>query len=236
MLAEPSRRLPCRGYASYVRFPLALSLLAACLLALAVPAVAMPATVDVIDNDYTPRELRVVPGEIVVWRFGTAFQDHTVTSDPGQAESFNSGAPQIKGPDFSHRFTALGRFVYRCTVHPDMSGAVTVAPPDTTAPALTRLRASPSRFCVPGRGCRRAGTRFRFRLSEASRVRGSIATVRRPGRRLRRLSVRLRSGDRSIRFRGRGLRPGRYIARLQATDGAGNRSAVKRVRFRVKLP
>ena len=89
---------------------------------------------------------------------------------------------------------------------------------------------------MPGSGCRRAGTRFRFRLSELSRVRGSIATLRRPGRRLRRFSARLRAGDRSIRFRGRGLTPGRYIARLQATDGAGNRSAVKRVRFRVKLP
>ncbi len=219
-----------------MRRSLALSLAAACLLALAAPAVALPATVNVLDNDYGPRDVRVVPGETVTWNFTTAFQDHTVTSDPGQAESFNSGQPQTGGSPYSHTFNALGRFVYRCTVHPDMAGAVTVAPPDTTAPALTRLRASPSRFCVPGRGCRRAGTRFRFRLSEASRVRGSIATVRRPGRRLRRLSVRLRSGDRSIRFRGRGLRPGRYIARLQATDGAGNRGAVKRVRFRVKLP
>ena len=215
---------------------LALSLPAGCLLALAVPGVALSATVNVLDNDYSPRELRVVPGETVTWNFTTAFQDHTVTSDPGQAESFASGAPQIQGPPYSHTFNTLGRFVYRCTVHPDMSGAVTVAPPDLTAPSLTRLRASPSRFCVPGRRCRRAGTRFRMRLSEASRVRGSIATVRRPGRRLRRISVRLRAGDRSIRFRGRGLKPGRYLVRLQATHDAGNKSAVKRARFRVKRP
>jgi plastocyanin len=219
-----------------VRRPLALSLLAGCLLAaLAAPAAALSATADVRDNEYLPRELRVVPGETVTWLF-KGLQDHTVTSDPGQGESFASGQPQTGGAPFSHKFNALGRFVYRCTVHPDMTGAVTVAPPDLTPPALTRLSAGPSRFCVPGRGCRHPGTRFRFRLSEASRVRGSIATARRPGHRLRRLSASLRAGSRSIRFRGRGLRPGRYVARLQATDGAGNRSPVKRVRFRVQRP
>ena len=60
-----------------MRRPFALSLLAGCLVALAAPAAALPATVDIIDNDYTPRELRVGPGETVVWRFKD-LQDHTV--------------------------------------------------------------------------------------------------------------------------------------------------------------
>ena len=218
-----------------MRRVLALSLLGGALLALGAPAAAVAATVNVVDYDYTPREARVGPGESVNWRFVGA-QDHTVTSDPGQAESFSSGAPRTGAPDLVHQFNTFGRFTYYCTLHPDMRGSVLVAPPDVTAPRLTRLRARPSRFCVPGRGCRRPGTRLRFRLSEAATVRGSIATVRRPNRRLRRLRARLRAGDRSIRVRGRGLRPGLYVVRLQAVDDAGNRSATKRVRMRVKLP
>ena len=218
-----------------MRRALAMSLLAGLLVALAVPAAAVPATVDIVDFDYAPREARIVPGESVTWRFRGA-QDHTVTSDAGQAEAFASGAPRIGGADFVHRFDHLGRFTYFCIVHPDMRGSVLVAPPDLTAPRLTGLRARPGRFCVPGRGCRRPGTRLRFRLSETATVRGSIATVRRPGRRLRRIRARLGAGERSIRVRGRGLRPGRYLARLQAVDDAGNRSATKTVRMRVKLP
>ena len=214
-----------------------LSLLAGCSAGARRPGGARwPATVDVVDNDFTPRELRVVPGETVTWLF-KGLQDHTVTSDPGQAESLQLGPAKSGRARASRtRSTRWGASSTAARSTPTMNGAVVVAPPDLTAPSLTRLSASPARFCVPGRRCRHAGTRFRFRLSEASRVRGSIATVRRPGRRLRRLSARLGAGTRSIRFRGRGLSPGRYLVRLQATDDGGQPSPVKRVRFRVKRP
>lgn len=218
-----------------MRRALAISVITAALLAVGAPAGAVSRSVDVVDFDYKPREVRVAPGETVTWRF-TGGSDHTVTSDPGQAESFNSGAPRSGGPNLVHQFTKLGRFTYTCTVHPEMTGAVKVAPPDFTAPSLTHLSARPSRFCVPGRGCRHPGTRLRFRLSESATVRGSIATVRHPGRRLRRLRAELGAGKRSIRLRGRGLDPGRYVVRLQAIDDSGNRSATKTVRIRIKSP
>ena len=218
-----------------MRRALAISVITGALLAVGVPAGAVSRSVDVVDIEYKPHEVRVSPGETVTWHFRGAL-DHTVTSNPGQAETFSSGAPRSGGPDFVHQFTKLGRFTYTCTVHPEMTGAVRVAPPDFTAPSLTGLRARPSRFCVPGRGCHHPGTRLRFHLSESATVRGSIATVRHPGHRLRRLRARLGAGKGSIRLRGRGLDPGRYRVRLQAIDDSGNRSAIKTVRMRIKSP
>jgi plastocyanin len=218
-----------------VRRALAIAITSGVMLVVGAPAGAVSRSVDVADIEYKPHEVRIAPGETVTWHFRGAL-DHTVTSDPGQAETFSSGGPRSGGPDFVHQFTKLGRYTYTCTVHPEMTGAVRVAPPDFTAPSLTRLSARPSRFCVPGRGCRHPGTRLRFRLSEGATVRGSIATVRHPGRRLRRLRAQLGAGRRSIRLRGRGLHAGRYLVRLQATDDSGNRSAVKTVRMRIKSP
>lgn len=205
------------------------------LLALSAPASATPAAVDIKDYSFMAPDVRIAPGETVTWRFRAA-DSHNVKSDAGQAETFLSGVPRVGGPDYVRRFDKVGRFTYFCELHPEMIGSVQVAVPDLTAPGLTRLSASPGRFCVPGRGCRRPGTRLRFRLSERSTVRGSIATVRRPGRRLRRLRARLGAGRQSLRIRGRGLQPGLYLVRLQAFDGAGNHSATKRVRMRVKSP
>ena len=205
------------------------------LLAVSAPASATPASVDIVDYAFLAPDVRIAPGETVTWHF-QGMDQHNVMSDAGQADSFLSGPPRAGGPDFVRRFDKLGRFTYTCQLHPEMIGSVRVAVPDTTPPRLTRLSANPGRFCVPGGGCRRPGTRLRFRLSERSTVRGSIATVRRPGRRLRRLRARLGAGRQSLRIRGRGLRPGRYLVRLQAFDGAGNRSATKTVRIRVKSP
>jgi hypothetical protein len=103
------------------------------------------------------------------------------------------------------------------------------------------------------------GTVFRYTLSEAAQMSIEIqrrAAGRRVGRRCRPPSPRLRKRRRCTRWLGRGalaapavagqnstpfsgrigrrtLKPGRYRARLAATDGAGNRSAERRVRFRI---
>lgn len=218
-----------------MRSALVMSMTVGVLLAVAAPASATPASVNIDDYAFLAPDVRIAPGEAVTWHFRGQDQ-HNVKSDPGQAETFLSGLPRAGGPDFVRRFDKVGRFTYTCELHPEMIGSVQVAVPDTTAPSLIRLSASPSRFCVPGRGCRHPGTRLRFRLSERSTVRGSIATVRRPGRRLRRLKWRLGAGRQSLRIRGRGLRPGRYLVRVQAFDGAGNRSITKTVRMRIKKP
>ena len=125
-------------------------------------------------------------------------------------------------------------------------------PLDTTAPALTRARMLRPRF--------RRSTSVSFRLSEPATVRATVQRVlkgRRTGGRCRPATPRRRSappcrryvrvpgaatkslqaGTRrmrvSTRFAGRRLRPGLYRLTLTATDAAGNRSAGKRVAFRV---
>ncbi|HEX5619470.1 MAG TPA: hypothetical protein VFX51_13685 [Solirubrobacteraceae bacterium] len=88
---------------------------------------------------------------------------------------------------------------------------------DTTAPELTRLRAI----------ARRA--RIRFRLSEPATVR---LVVRRRGARARTVTVTGRAGANSVRVRLRAH--GRYRVTAVATDAAGNRSAARRIGFRVR--
>ena len=90
--------------------------------------------------------------------------------------------------------------------------AVPTAPPDTTAPTLSRVTLR--------------GKRVRFTLSEAATV-----TVRVGGRRARKA---LAGGKRSLKLPSFKRKPGRYTVRVAATDSAGNRSAVKRVRLKVK--
>jgi hypothetical protein len=89
------------------------------------------------------------------------------------------------------------------------------------------------------------GTRFRYTLSEPARVRIVIERVirRRGMNRYRKVTVLTadkQAGRQSTRFTGRvrrrALRPGRYRARLVATDPVGARSAERRLRLRIVRP
>jgi len=142
---------------------------------------------------------------------------------------------------------------------------------DTTKPRVSRLGMSRKRFKVgkkrtPISAAVKAGTTFRYSLSEESTVRITIERAL-PGRRARKRSGACRAPTRSraknrkctrykrsgtlIRkgegpgrdstaFSGRigrkALKPGRYRATLRATDAAGNRSSAKRLRFTVVAP
>jgi len=125
---------------------------------------------------------------------------------------------------------------------------------DSTRPLITAFRADPSAFAVP------KGTRLRYQLSEAARVTITIqrnVPGRRSGGRCVRPSRRLQHAKRCVRHRTvgtlknagvhgankrrftgriakRALRPGSYRAVVRATDAAGNRSAPKSVRLRVR--
>jgi CSLREA domain-containing protein len=118
---------------------------------------------------------------------------------------------------------------------------------DVTAPRIADALATNPVFAVSLRaaaaGRVRTGTAFRFTLSEAARV--SLRIARKPpGRGWRGVRTFFRdgaAGSNTIRFSGRvlvggrprALPPGRYRVRLQAADGAGNRSAPATIRFRV---
>lgn len=126
---------------------------------------------------------------------------------------------------------------------PGAGGGAT--PPDL-APVVSSFSVSNPVFRV-GRSAtalaaaRPAGTRFRFRLSEAARI--AIAIERKlPGVRARYRSVgtlrRVRAaGPRSVAFSGRmgrrALAAGSYRGTIRATDLAGQRSAARRLSFRI---
>jgi hypothetical protein len=84
------------------------------------------------------------------------------------------------------------------------------------------------------------GTRVRFGLSDAASVRFTLRR-RSGGRPIGSFVRSAGAGANSVRFSGRlrvrgrtlSLAPGRYRLTLVATDAAGNRSAARRVPFRV---
>jgi hypothetical protein len=128
--------------------------------------------------------------------------------------------------------------------------------PDRTAPRLTDVTLSRTRVRTSGRS---RGTTLRFRLSEAARVRVSLAratTGRRVGGSCRRTTSANRRARPCIRYvtagrlskampkgtgrltitgrlAGRRLAPGRYRMTITATDAAGNRSTAVRRQVRI---
>jgi hypothetical protein len=174
--------------------------------------------VDAGDFFYAPYRVSVDVGDTVTWRILEG-SGHSVTTRRGSPAQFDSGV-KAPGQTFAHRFTVAGRYSIYCTIHPGQDGVVQVGR-DTTDPRLTRLRAS--------RGTR--SVRLRFRLSEEATVRASFFHE---GRRVKRIRTRvLRAGARSILFRPASLRPGRYRARLVATDLEGNAAPAVSRRFTI---
>jgi hypothetical protein len=139
--------------------------------------------------------------------------------------------------------------------------------PDTTAPVFFAARLTNTTFAIDPRGApekavaasAKRGTKFVYRVSEASRVLFTIErkqggrkvgkTCRKPSRTNRRRKACTRfatvgrfaqaaaAGPNTNRFSGRiskrKLKPGRYRATLRAKDPAGNASAAKRLNFTV---
>lgn len=77
-------------------------------------------TVRAIDNKFEPAEVEVRVGQAVRWEFaGTA--EHDVVADDG---SFVSAL--MREGSYTHVFEEAGEFGYDCSVHPEMTGVVTV--------------------------------------------------------------------------------------------------------------
>lgn len=68
--------------------------------------------------------LEIDEGDTVIWTLTDA-PSHTVTSDTGSVETFDSGNLN-SGSTYSHTFTAIGDNPYFCVPHPNMKGVITV--------------------------------------------------------------------------------------------------------------
>ena len=191
-----------------------------------------------VGNDFfQPADVQIAVGDTVTWVFSES-GNHDIQSRPGEEEAFDSdpGNPSpfhAAGYRFSHAFNQDNVAVdYVCSVHPStMSGTVSVgappAPPvDADPPGVTAADADVGRRRVA----------VDFTLDEAAQVTLRLARASRPNRVVRTVSRQRGAGQSTINVRRRGLKPGRYVARLTARDEAGNESGVTRTSFRLKRP
>jgi plastocyanin/nitrous oxidase accessory protein NosD len=94
------------------RIGLLLGLTLAALIALAVAAHAGTKHVGARDNDFLPQEIRIDPGDRVVWK-NSGFREHTVTADD---RTYDSGRMD-SGDEFAHTYRKTGYYFYHCKLH-----------------------------------------------------------------------------------------------------------------------
>lgn len=85
--------------------------------------------VSIVDFTYTPANITVEEGTTVVWTNIDAVE-HTVTGDVFTSEVLNPG------DSFVYTFEEAGTFDYFCSIHPQMTGEVTVTSGPVDAEAL----------------------------------------------------------------------------------------------------
>src|SRR3954447_4233792 len=216
----------------------------AALLALGVAAApAAAADAKVANFAFDPSTVTINQGDSVTWTFAGPDTNHSVTSNPNQADSFDSdpgrtptSADHLPGSTLAHTFNTSGTFTYLCKVHSFMTGKVIVngpggePPPDTTAPAFTGVSAKGGRKCKKGaRHCHAKPTTVKFTVSEDATVR--LAVPKRPKAGVTRS---FKAGAHSIKLSVKQLPPGKYKLKLTATDAAGNASAPKTLSVKVR--
>lgn len=185
---------------------------------------AATATVQVRDFLFRPGYTRVAPGDMVTWRLASGSSIHTVSSRKGARERFNSGDVE-PGTTFSRSFPLAGRYPYQCRIHPEMRGVVQVGP-DRVKPKLA----------TPKTTVGAASVRLSFKLSEASKVSATVASVAQPKRKLVSVKARrLEDGRRVLSVKTTALAPGGYRATVTARDPEGN-TGVARISFTIPQP
>lgn len=109
---------------------------------------APPASTQVQIKDIAfPDAVTIRPGGSVTWTNKDGFA-HTVTSDSGQAQSFDSGQVQ-SGATFSVTFARAGTYAYHCSIHASMHGTIVVSDTAAVGAAATSTQASPAKSTAP---------------------------------------------------------------------------------------
>ncbi len=176
---------------------------------------------------YAPAEVTIGVGESVIWFWqGVVARNHSVTADPGQAESFDSdpaGPPTNEthptGDYFSHTFGVEGRFTYHCRVHPEMTGVVNVVPIPQGSPLRVKdLRVSDRGDSVQARFSvsKKADLVVRITHWRKSRWR-AVETLNRKGRK----------GRNELKLSTDSLGTGRFRMQVTAYDALNHRAAAE---------
>ena len=206
-----------------------------------------PVTVLAANFAYDPANVVIGQGDSVVWYFsGAVDRNHSITSEPGQADPFDSDPGVASPPEkprnsyYARVFRATGKFRYHCKNHAGMRGTVEVrsvsGTVDDVPPTLSVVRLSRKRVCAHRTaGCRTTRAALTFRLSEPADLVARIQRLRRGRWRTTRVldfAGRRGANRRTIRFRG--LTAGRHRLLLKAYDAARGESRTAKVRFRVR--
>ena len=78
------------------------------------------------DIKFDPQEVTVPVGGTVMWTNNESVP-HDVTKESGPGEDFSSGNGNMQeGDTFEQTFSEAGTVEYVCTVHPGMTGTITV--------------------------------------------------------------------------------------------------------------
>jgi plastocyanin len=208
----------------------------------AAAAPASAADVSISNFAFNPASVTISQGDTVTWTWAGPDTNHSVTSDPGQADSFDSdpgrtptSADHLPGSTFAHTFHTPGTFTYLCKVHSFMTGKVIVngangqPPPDTTAPAFTGVSAKGGRKCRKGaKHCHAKPTTVKFTVSEDATVKLTV-----PKRPRANVTRSFKAGAHSIKLSVKQLPPGTYKLKLTATDAAGNSASAKTLSVKV---
>ena len=98
-----------------------------------------PQVVRVVDDEFSPRVLRVEPGTTVIWESGGA-NDHNVIASDGSWQAISSDYFEYgiitKGDQYEHTFNEPGVYEYYCPYHgtnnKGMVGTIVVGDVDYT--------------------------------------------------------------------------------------------------------
>jgi plastocyanin len=71
------------------------------------------------DNKFSPRDLTVRAGQPVTWDWKDRFVQHNVVGADFASKTQRRGI-------FTHTYAKAGTYPYRCTLHADMKGTITV--------------------------------------------------------------------------------------------------------------
>jgi LPXTG-motif cell wall-anchored protein len=111
-------------------------------------------TVSIEDFFFSPANMTVAPGTTVTW-VNNGQAPHTSTADDG---AWDSGTLQ-PGESFSFTFDQAGTYTYLCSIHPDMTGAITVSGGGgATSASLTASPTAASATATPAAGKTLPGT------------------------------------------------------------------------------
>ena len=206
-------------------------------------AIAADQAVSARDDYFSPTSVSILVGETVTWH-NAGTNPHNVIADDGSFKV--GGTPGTHSPSpapwtDSYTFNTPGTFRYYCSQHGTrggvgMSGKVVVIDPnDRTPPKISGLKAKPGTLCTKKTSnCKHPGTHINFTLSEDATVRGAVKP---DGSKKKFAQVFKRSGHKgknSFKWGAKGLKPGKYVLRLQATDANGNKSSPKTTKFTVR--